>query len=181
MKFPIDFPIIKTERLHLIAFQNEDILDLYHFQSDKNNFPNADLKIFRSLYEAEERIKYWSSGFHKQVMIAWAIKYQEKTVGMIDIWNFEDDANRAEVSFYLYPEFRTRGFIKEALQAVVKYAVQELEIDDIRAFTRPENQAAKNTLNSAGFQYHGDIKDTWYDEYDPPEMSVYRIRARELS
>lgn len=180
MNFPKKFPTLSSERLSYVPFEHEDAKRLYYFHSKKEHFPHANLKVFRTELEAVKRIDFWNRGFQNKEMIVWAIKQGTETVGMISLWNFDDTIARCEVGFHIYPEHRGQDYMKEAMVEIRNYALKDLGIDDLMAYTAPDNKATKAILEFANFRYQGDIDDVWLNDSAPPQMSVYRIRAYEV-
>lgn len=56
-----------------------------------------------------------------------------------------------EIGYGIYDEYRKKGFATEAVEAVVKWAMEQPEINQIEAEADPDNIASQNVLAKCGF------------------------------
>ncbi len=68
----------------------------------------------------------------------------------IDRWN---------IGFWTVPKFQRKGYMKEALEAIVEFGFLDLEAKTIEADYAIWNKASEKTLLSAGFTFEKTIKD----------------------
>lgn len=61
-----------------------------------------------------------------------------------------------EIGFHLCPEHWGQGYAKEAAEAVIAYAFNELHAKALFAGHNPNNMASKGLLQKLGFRYIGD-------------------------
>ncbi len=64
-------------------------------------------------------------------------------------------AKTATVGYWIGPEFARQGYMKEALELVIDFAFNDLEISRIEAACLPENVASRGVLEKVGFKYEG--------------------------
>lgn len=64
-------------------------------------------------------------------------------------------AQAGTVGYWIGERFARRGYMKEALEAVVHYAFSDLGLSRIEAATLPENKASRGLLEKCGFKYEG--------------------------
>ena len=62
-----------------------------------------------------------------------------------------EEEELSELGFEMEASFRGRGFMKEALEAVMIYAREELELDRLRAVVDVDNAASQHVCRSLGF------------------------------
>lgn len=84
---------------------------------------------------------------------------------------------RWEIGFWLLPEYRGKGYAKEAAEGVIRHAFAALNVKEIYATCVPDNAASRKVILSLGMTYvrtvpGGFIKDG--KEYDSEE---YRLSA----
>ena len=75
---------------------------------------------------------------------------------------FHDYKGASELGFWLAKPYWGRGYASEAVQAVLAYGFETLEIDRIIARTDPANVRCQNVLAKAGFRRIADA------QLDPP-------------
>ena len=56
-----------------------------------------------------------------------------------------------EIGYGIFDEFRKKGFASEAVEGVVKWAMEQPEIKQIEAETDPNNIASQKVLAKCGF------------------------------
>jgi RimJ/RimL family protein N-acetyltransferase len=84
------------------------------------------------------------------------------------------DAEAAvELAYGLEPEYRGRGYAREAARALCEYALREGGARCVRAHTKPDNAASARVLAACGFVYVGDV-------VDPDDGLVRRWERRGL-
>ena len=77
--------------------------------------------------------------------------------GGFHVWHFRH--NRAEVGYHLHrEEDRNKGYMTEALGAIIDYGFKEMGLNRISAFTAPDNLPSIMLLNKYGFVKEGMIR-----------------------
>jgi [ribosomal protein S5]-alanine N-acetyltransferase len=66
---------------------------------------------------------------------------------------------RCEIGFFLFPQARGRGAAARAVQLLVRWAFDDLGLSRVQATTDVENGAAQRTLENAGFQREGVLRE----------------------
>lgn len=99
-----------------------------------------------------------------------------KTIGIVDITDYDPRHNRAEVGIIIIDEYRRQGYATEVLQAVKEYAKNVIHLHKLYAVIDTNNTAALNTFQKAGFNEECTLKD-WLrgtDGYeDAKQFAVY--------
>jgi RimJ/RimL family protein N-acetyltransferase len=80
--------------------------------------------------------------------------------------------SEVEVAYALAREAWGKGFATEMAQAALDVAFRQLGLQDLVAFTGPENLASRRVMEKVGFRYERDI------EHRGEHMVLYRIRVR---
>ena len=57
-----------------------------------------------------------------------------------------------ELGYHVFPPFRCRGYAKEACQAIIQYAIEELNVSKFLVRIAQENVKSKNLAMGLGFQ-----------------------------
>jgi RimJ/RimL family protein N-acetyltransferase len=82
-------------------------------------------------------------------------------MGTVTLISIDLTHRRAEIGYALGRAHWGRGYIHEALQAVMKYAFNELNLHRIEADVDPRNTASIKTLERLGFQREGFLRERW--------------------
>lgn len=64
-------------------------------------------------------------------------------------------AQAGTLGYWIGQTHARRGYMREAIQAVVHYAFDRLDLSRIEAACLPENAASRGLLEKAGFKYEG--------------------------
>lgn len=168
-------PDIKTKRLQLRALEDNDIKDLFEvrFHDDVIKY------ISREKPKNETSIKQFISDRNVDCkngkIVFWAIqkRNEEKLIGTISLWNFNDGKTVAEVGYELHPDEHRKGYMSEALQAVLVHGFNTLKLDAIEAFTNKNNRSSQKLLEKFKFKYDANRIDQGF-----PDNKIY-IKAND--
>lgn len=67
-------------------------------------------------------------------------------------------AQMANIGYWIGPEFARRGYMSEAVAALVEYAFTELDLSRVEAVSLPKNAASRGLLERCGFKYEGVVQ-----------------------
>ena len=155
------FPIIKTERLTL----NQVELNDAEFILFQRSSPEVTKYIRREPYTKVEQaiafIEMITQQFTEKQSYTWALRNPEtnEMLGSICLWNFSEDCKTAEIGYDLHPNFQGKGFMNEAMQATINYGFNELNLNQIEAFTSKYNETSKKLLTQNNFILNSNRKD----------------------
>ncbi|MEO5704625.1 MAG: GNAT family N-acetyltransferase [Candidatus Limnocylindrales bacterium] len=89
-----------------------------------------------------------------------------RVIGTIGFHGAPDDRGRLEVGYRIEPEYRRRGFAREAVRAMLDWAANERGIHRFIASIRPDNDASLGLAAGFGFAQTG----TQMDDIDGLEL-----------
>lgn len=96
-----------------------------------------------------------------RLMIDWHTAEKEaRTVGSIDLYDFDPFHKRAGVGILIDESFRRRGFAQEALGLLTEYCFNTLNLHQIYCSIEENNADSINLFKKAGFTACG-IKKEW--------------------
>lgn len=153
---------IKTQRLLLRAFSLEDALQFYrNFAGD-----DANLRYFSDLHysftDTETLVRAWVEGDPEGQKLRWAITLKSDTqvIGLIVLKQLDDVSQQWEVSFGIGSAFWHRGYMTEALAAVIDTAVHEMHLERIISVCNPLNRGAAGVMEKCGMVFGGYVRET---------------------
>lgn len=85
-------------------------------------------------------------------------KSQKRLCGVIELRSIEPEHAQAELSFWLIPELWGQGYMTEALQAVLKFGFEQLNLNRIYAYHMVKNPASGKLLQDNGFVQEGVLR-----------------------
>jgi len=86
-------------------------------------------------------------------LTSWQIILREHNIaiGSVCFMGPPNEQQEAEIGYGLYPAFRGKGYMTEAICAITDWALRQTGVSGILAKTDTENVASKNVLRRAGF------------------------------
>lgn len=147
------FPIITTERLILkqLSLDNLDAI----FALRTNSFVNKYLN--RSVPKTKEEVIHFINSINNAISEGttyyWTISLTDtkECIGTVSLFDFANENKSCEIGYELIPEFQGKGFMKEAVQAVITYVFQALNFQKIVACTHIDNQSSTQLLLKLNF------------------------------
>ena len=77
-------------------------------------------------------------------------------VGAVTLDNIRrGPAQAGTLGYWVGAPFARKGYMREALEAVVHYAFTDLDLSRLEAGCLPENAASRGVLEKVGFKYEG--------------------------
>ena len=158
------FPDITTERLFLRKIEELDCDVILFLRSDETVtkfIERPENRKTKNKTDAIKFIKEINEAFEEEKSISWGItlKNNPKIIGTICLWNFSENKKTAEVGYDLNPEFYRLGIMSEALNSVIHFGFNKLNLDKIEAFTHNKNEGSKKLLEKNEFIFMQNRKD----------------------
>jgi ribosomal-protein-alanine N-acetyltransferase len=93
--------------------------------------------------------------------IPWKIvdKDTGENLGVICIYYYKPEHNKAEIGFWLLPQYWNKGFASEAVKATIDYWKKEKKLHRLEGFVEEGNIASRRLLEKSGFRYEGKMTD----------------------
>lgn len=148
------FPILQTERLILRKIKDSDAQSIFNLRSNENisKYINRNTQV--NIQEAVDFITKMNEGIENNTWFIWAItlKPYDELIGTICFWNFSYDCKTAEIGYEIHPDYQGKGLMQEALNSIIQYGFEILDLETIDAFTHYENNSSINLLNKLKFK-----------------------------
>ncbi len=151
------FPTLTTSRLLLREATLADT-DAYHRLLSERSVSNYSDIPANPTKKRSERFVSWMSKLHKRrVGCAWIIENQQDhtLLGAIRINSIEKKIKAGLIGYELHPQHWSNGYASEALDALVEYAHDSLELNRLEAWTVPGNTPSERVLLKNGFVQEG--------------------------
>lgn len=152
----IPFPVLETERLLLREMKKEDLQDVHDYASDPEMTKFLTWETHKTLADTEAFIEFLFDLYKKGVRGAWAIVWKEnnRVIGTIDLlWNTKHYT--AELAYVLSRDYWRKGIGAEAVNAVLRFGFEKMELERIYARCHPDNIASYKLMEKSGMTYEG--------------------------
>lgn len=154
------FPELRTERLALRQINASDQQNIFEGLSDPQVIRYYGVSY--STYEATQEQMAWYENLRATDSgIWWKVIDASSGVfcGACGLNNLQQYHRKAELGFWLLPEFWGKGIVPEAIEKVLSYAFEHLMLHRIEAFVEVKNENSKKVLLKGGFKHEGTMED----------------------
>lgn len=156
-------PTIDAARISLRWISSDDVDALYRI------FSNAEVMRYWSTPPLPDRnaavdlLNEIRDGFRRQALLKWGVarRLDDALIGTTTLYNLDFSNRRAEMGYALGREHWGQGYMQEALQALLTYGFEVLDLRRIEADVDPRNAASIQTLERLGFQREGFLRERW--------------------
>jgi len=155
------FPVIETERLILRNLIREDApFILEQFSSPAVSQYLMDAPPINKIEEAVAIIAFYENPEEKG-RNRWLILRKEDNMllGTCGFHRWEKDYFRAEIGYDLTEPYWGKGYMSEALQAMLKNGFENMGLNRIDALVAVENRLSVNLLERFNFKREGILRD----------------------
>lgn len=158
---------IETNRLLLKGLTPEDMTSIF------TDLPKEEIKRVlghrsEEEYQKEEykQINGYASYSRRFLLFLMTDKESQQIIGRCGLHNWNVDHRRAEIGYNMSEEnFKRKGFMSEAVEAIVNYGFEELNLNRIEALVGVGNVPSLRLMEKNNFKKEGVLR----QHYPHPE------------
>lgn len=176
------FPILTTERLILRELREEDIAPAFRMFENPAVMRYIGKPSHKTLDDTREIIERNRIQFPQRDGIRWAItrRGDDTLIGTCGHWRLMKEHHRAEIGYDLDEPHWGKGYMREALQAILRFGFVEMELHSTEAQIDPDNQRSRRVLERLGFRCDGRIRENFYFDGRYTDTEIFTLLAREF-
>ncbi|MCX7877168.1 MAG: GNAT family N-acetyltransferase [Ignavibacteria bacterium] len=140
----------RGEKISLKPFEKEDISLVASWNNNEDINSTMLSRFPVSIYEQEKWYEKTINDRSKKKLIIEINESGEKA-GMASLFNIDSKNLSAEVGVYLDPAYHGKGYAKEAIIMLSRFAFHELNMHKLYASVIEFNEASVKVFESAGF------------------------------
>jgi len=155
-----DFPVFKTSRLLLRQITEGDLENIFRGLSDPEVIKYYGVS-FDTLNETKKQIEWFAELEKDETGIWWAICSPDNLMfyGAVGLYYLNSEYKKAEIGFWLIPEYWRRGIISESILLVIEYGFEIMHLNKIEAEVETENIFSKRVMQKLNFVHELTKKD----------------------
>lgn len=163
---------LETERLLLRKCEIDDYKDSYKYCCIDPEL--AKLQAF----DVHENDQVTKRSFNEKAnrylldpsFYEWAIvrKEDNQFMGEIALVHYSDEYNAMEMGYHLGKIFRGKGYMQEALSAILRFAFEDLKLDQVYALILNDNYGSQKVVKSNNLEYSRTIENYKDAVYEGP-------------
>jgi RimJ/RimL family protein N-acetyltransferase len=178
---PPVLPTIEAERIRLRPIEESDVEELYSIFSDPKVMRYWSRTPLESVDEALALLHEIQKSNQQRSILKWgvALKPTNNLVGTVTLFNLDLAQDRAEIGYAQAQAYWGHGYIHEALQALLTYAFEEMQLRRLEADVDPRNVASIKTLVRLGFEREGYLRERWHVGGETQDALFYGLLKRQ--
>ena len=155
------FRELETDRLRLKNISSEDVDFIFaQFSNDEVNRYLFDAEPVIEVRGADEIIADYTQpeprGWHRWILVR---KSDGAKLGTCGFHKWDKAIGHCDVGYDLYPDFWGKGYMSEAMQAILVFAKSEMRVKYVNAGIYPENHRSIQLAEKLGFVFNGKMAD----------------------
>ena len=173
---------LETERLILRRAIPEDAEPmLRNWASDSKVTKYLTWPTYTAISTAEAILKEWISNYSQRNFYQWMIvlKELEAPIGSISVVRLNDSVAEAEIGYCIGSNWWHRGYMTEALRAVIEYLFVEVGINRITARHDINNPNSGKVMKKCGMKYEGTARSSDRNNQGICDTASYAILRSE--
>lgn len=157
---PNSFPTLKTDRLLLRQIKPDDIGHIYAGLSHPDVIRYYGVS-YASLADTAEQMDWYQSLEQDETGIWWAICSPDDRIfyGAGGFNGLHREHRKAEIGFWLLPEFWGQGFMQESFPVICDFGFNALGLHRIEGFVDAANTNCKRAIEKMNFKHEGTMRE----------------------
>jgi [ribosomal protein S5]-alanine N-acetyltransferase len=160
------FHSLEGELIYFKALSLEDVQEIHDYASDKDVSRFIGWNLMNTLDETRDLIdimlKRESAGTHLYASIV--LKSTQAIIGTAMIFNFDHEANQAEVGYVFHKDHWGKGYGTEIVALMSDFAFTSLKLHKLHASVVDANIGSARILEKNGYELEGRLKDHYFIE-----------------
>jgi ribosomal-protein-alanine N-acetyltransferase len=172
-----DLPSLSTERLVLRRMSMDDAADMFENSSDPEMTRYVGWDAHRTIEDSRAFLATVIEQYHNGHVANWGIEQRENgrligTCGFI-YWNITHA--RAEIGYALGRKYWNMGYMTEAVDEVLRFGFQRMELNRIEARCEVENIASARVMEKCGMSFEGVLRQHMLVRGSFRDLKMYSI------
>lgn len=149
----VPFPHLETQRLCLRPLRPSDWEAVVALRGNPESMCFIPRPMITDKASALTMIEMIQQKIDEGTGINWVIteKEADEMLGIIGHYRIKPEHFRSEIGYMLLPKAQGKGYAKEAVQAMLIYGFEQLDLHSVEAVIDPENEASIKLIEKLGF------------------------------
>jgi RimJ/RimL family protein N-acetyltransferase len=174
-------PTIPAGRVTLRPLADGDVPALFAVFSDKQVMRYWSTPPMREVAEAQALLDQIRTSFRQRSLFQWGVARvgDDRIVGTCTLFHLYGRNRRAEIGYALARDCWGRGFMIEALGALIRYAFGPLDLARLEADVDPRNAPSIRIVERLGFVREGLLRERWHVGGEAQDSLILGLLRRE--
>lgn len=149
---------LKTERLRLEVLKKEDAGSLWPYVSDPAVSALMSWEAHKTIQETHAFLDAVDASFEAGRAVSWGLHYEGKIIGVFSVISIHRKHrlltyDKAELAYWLGPEYQGKGLMTEAGERVLEFAFTQMKLHKIYVGFHNGNKGSKGLIERLRFRY----------------------------
>lgn len=172
---------LTTERLALRWLTPDDAPDQFSLFSDPQVTRYWSTPAWTDMAQAhafvDSALADYASGDGLRFSIM--LRDSDTFLGSVKLYDFFEQNRRCDIGYALLPAHWGKGYLAEAMVALLDYAFGTLNLNRIEADIDPRNEASAKLLDKMAFQKEGYMRERWIVNGEICDTAFYGLLKRD--
>ena len=171
------FKEILTPRLLIRKLSNDDAEDVFRVSSNPNVSKYVLWDTHRSILDSRSMIRVIQRAYRNEEPASLAIVLREtdQVIGTIGFIWIDHEHNSAEIGYSLGEPYWNKGYMTEALNAMLQFGFEKLYLNRIEACFDVRNTASGRVMEKCGMQREGILRKKLYNKGKYIDVEMWSI------
>jgi diamine N-acetyltransferase len=144
--------MLESAEIKLRNLEDTDLDFLFSLENDKSLWAVSGTTEPFSLADLANYISHAKQDIAIAEQFRFVIDWQGKAIGCIDLYEYNFKKQNAGVGVVILKKFRRKGFAKQSLTLLIKYAWEKLHLKQLHTGIFSDNKASFALFQSVGFE-----------------------------
>ena len=144
--------MLVSSEIKLRTLKDTDLDFLFSLENDKSLWAVSGTTEPFSLADLANYISHANQDIAIAEQFRFVIDWQGKAIGCIDLYEYNFKKQNAGVGVVILKEYRRKGFAKQSLTLLIKYAWEKLDLKQLHTGIFSDNKASLALFQSVGFE-----------------------------
>jgi ribosomal-protein-alanine N-acetyltransferase len=171
------FPVLRQAPVLLRQIKPSDQLAVFQGLSDPRVIRYYGVE-YHALTDTQAQMDWYQDLLRKGSGIWWAITTEtaDGLIGTCGLYNIQHQHRKAELGYWLLPDYWGRGIMRPALEAVCAYGFEKLNLHRLEAYVETQNAASARLLQKLGFAHEGTLHESEIKHGNFISLDIYARR-----
>ena len=144
--------MLVSAEIKLRTLKDADLDFLFSLENDKSLWAVSGTTEPFSLADLANYISHAKQDIAIAEQFRFVIDWQGKAIGCIDLYEYNFKKQNAGVGIVILKQYRRKGFAKQSLTLLIKYAWEKLHLKQLHTGIFSDNKASLALFQSVGFE-----------------------------
>ncbi|WP_427107768.1 GNAT family N-acetyltransferase [Lysinibacillus xylanilyticus] len=178
-----EFPLLSSENIVLKKIEDAHLPEVYAIYDNEKVFEYCGIIPKHNIQTVGKMIGHFHRDYQKKRRVKWGIfqkSHSDKLVGIIEAMDFNQKVNMVTIGYFFAEDYWGNGLATDAVNILVKFLIEEVNINRIQAEVMPLNEASKKVLLKNGFFKEGLLRQaTMWSGKGVVDLEIYGLLKEE--